>query len=110
MADKILAFWNSPVGPRTTHFWGPFANWGYVAAGVLDSNKTPEKISEKMTFALLCYSLLFMRFALRVQPRNYLMFSMHVTNAPCQTYLLYRKYSLTKKAEEEAKMAAVGAK
>jgi len=26
------AFWNSPVGPKTTHFWGPVANWGFVAA------------------------------------------------------------------------------
>lgn len=26
------AFWNSPVGPKTSHFWGPVANWGFVAA------------------------------------------------------------------------------
>ncbi|RRT52542.1 hypothetical protein B296_00050391 [Ensete ventricosum] len=26
------AFWNSPVGPKTTHFWGPVANWGFVVA------------------------------------------------------------------------------
>ncbi|KAL9991678.1 putative mitochondrial pyruvate carrier [Helianthus debilis subsp. tardiflorus] len=25
-------FLNSPVGPKTTHFWGPVANWGFVAA------------------------------------------------------------------------------
>ena len=28
----MKAFWNSPVGPKTTHFWGPVANWGFVAA------------------------------------------------------------------------------
>ena len=32
MASKIRAFWNSPVGPKTTHFWGPIANWGFVIA------------------------------------------------------------------------------
>lgn len=26
------AFLNSPVGPKTTHFWGPVANWGFVIA------------------------------------------------------------------------------
>jgi hypothetical protein len=23
---------HSPTGPKTTHFWGPVANWGFVAA------------------------------------------------------------------------------
>nr|GEV67650.1 retrotransposon Gag domain, retroviral aspartyl protease [Tanacetum cinerariifolium] len=26
------AYLNSPVGPKTTHFWGPVANFGFVAA------------------------------------------------------------------------------
>lgn len=32
MASSFRAFWNSPVGPKTTHFWGPAANWGIVIA------------------------------------------------------------------------------
>jgi len=32
MASNFRAFWNSPVGPKTAHFWGPVANWGFVAA------------------------------------------------------------------------------
>ena len=28
----MRAFINSPTGPRTTHFWGPVANWGFVLA------------------------------------------------------------------------------
>ncbi len=32
MAATLKAFWNSPVGPKTTHFWGPVANWGFVVA------------------------------------------------------------------------------
>ena len=31
-ASRFQAFLNSPVGPKTTHFWGPIANWGFVAA------------------------------------------------------------------------------
>ena len=23
---------NSEAGPKTTHFWGPVANWGFVVA------------------------------------------------------------------------------
>lgn len=33
------AFLNSPVGPKTTHFWGPVANWGFVIAVCLSTTK-----------------------------------------------------------------------
>lgn len=29
--SAIMAFINSPVGPKTTHFWGPMCNAGFVA-------------------------------------------------------------------------------
>ena len=29
---SLRAFINSPTGPKTTHFWGPVANWGFVVA------------------------------------------------------------------------------
>lgn len=101
MSDKIMAFINSPVGPRTTHFWGPIANWGFVLAGIMDSNKPPELISTRMTAVLLFYSCLFMRFALRVQPKNYLLFSCHFSNASCQAYLLQRKLRYEANANKE---------
>ena len=59
----VQAFINSPVGrqatfrlvgPKTTHFWGPVANWGFVLAGVWDMNKPAEKISTRMTAGILC--------------------------------------------------------
>lgn len=34
--------------------------------------------------ALCCYSLLFMRFAYKVQPRNWLLFACHLTNESAQ--------------------------
>ena len=101
MADKLVALWNSPVGPRTTHFWGPVANWGFVGAGIADSNKSADKISGRMTTVLFFYSILFMRFALRVQPKNYLLFACHLSNATCQAYLLSKVY----RAEQEKKAA-----
>nr|GME00517.1 mitochondrial pyruvate carrier 1-like [Ipomoea batatas] len=46
---SFRAFLNSPVGPKTTHFWGPVANWGFVVAGLVDTQKPPEMISGNMT-------------------------------------------------------------
>ncbi|KAL0429596.1 UNVERIFIED_CONTAM: Mitochondrial pyruvate carrier 1 [Sesamum radiatum] len=49
---SFKAFLNSPVGPKTTHFWGPVANWGFVIAGLVDMKKPPEMISGNMTAAI----------------------------------------------------------
>lgn len=54
--------------------------------------KPKEKVSPGMTVALCIYSALFMRFALRVQPRNYLLFACHLTNETAQLYQLQRVY------------------
>ena len=32
MASAFRQFINFPTGPKTTHFWGPVANWGFVLA------------------------------------------------------------------------------
>lgn len=32
LGARLKAFIDSPTGPRTTHFWGPVANWGFVLA------------------------------------------------------------------------------
>eukprot|EP01027_Heterolobosea_sp_BB2_P008420 GEZU01012490.1.p2 GENE.GEZU01012490.1~~GEZU01012490.1.p2 ORF type:complete len:134 (+),score=21.93 GEZU01012490.1:29-403(+) len=97
--SKLREFWNSPVGPKTTHFWGPVANWGFTIAGLADLTKPPEKISGPMTTALCAYSLVFMRFAWMVQPRNYLLLACHAANETVQSYHLARKglYEYNKK-------------
>ncbi|KOB76520.1 putative mitochondrial pyruvate carrier 1-like protein, partial [Operophtera brumata] len=68
----------------STHFWGPVANWGIPLAAIADTRKDPSFISGKMTFALSLYSLCFMRFAWKVQPRNMLLFACHFTNECAQ--------------------------
>nr|CAB3480908.1 unnamed protein product [Digitaria exilis] len=68
MATALKWFWNSPVGPKTTHFWGPVANWGFVIAGLVDMNKPPEMISGNMTAAMCVYSGLFMRYLEKKEP------------------------------------------
>jgi len=68
----------------STHFWGPAANWGLPLAALGDLKKNPEFISGKMTLALSVYSMLFMRFAWKVQPRNLFLMSCHITNEIAQ--------------------------
>eukprot|EP00965_Chrysotila_dentata_P013833 459040-Pleurochrysis_carterae.AAC.2 len=98
--SAFSAFINSPVGPKTTHFWGPLANWGFVISGLADMNKPSDMISRNMTggtggakmlivpcsvcAALCIYSCLFMRFAWAVQPRNYLLLACHMSNFTVQ--------------------------
>lgn len=53
-----------------------------------------------MTLALCVYSLLFMRFAVRVQPRNMLLFSCHATNEVAQLVQGYRYLKYQKSLEQ----------
>lgn len=47
--SALRAFWNSPVGPKTTHFWGPVANWGFVLA----VSSLPSSLIESLDMILL---------------------------------------------------------
>ncbi|XP_058391046.1 mitochondrial pyruvate carrier 1-like protein [Diceros bicornis minor] len=69
----------------STHFWGPVANWGLPLAAFKDMNAPPDIISGRMTTALIFYSMAFMRFAYRVQPRNLLLMACHGTNVVAQS-------------------------
>ncbi|EQC37139.1 hypothetical protein SDRG_05366 [Saprolegnia diclina VS20] len=100
-ASRFKSFLNHPTGPKTTHFWGPVANWGFVAAAIADMNKPAETISVNMTGAMAMYSLIFMRFAWMVQPRNYLLFVCHVSNETAQLYQLQRALRAPKKEDDK---------
>ena len=91
------AFFNPQYGWKTTHFWGPVANWGIAFAGVYDmTQKDASVISLPMTGTLAMYSLAFMRFAWRVSPRNYILFACHIFNEGVQLTQLYRKIQYDK--------------
>ncbi|CAL5002260.1 unnamed protein product [Urochloa decumbens] len=90
MSAAFKAFLNSPVGPKTTHFWGPVSNWGIILASVADTQKPPEMISGNMTGVLCVYSALFVRFAWMVRPRNYFLMATHSCNECVQLYQLSR--------------------
>ncbi|XP_029047509.1 mitochondrial pyruvate carrier 1-like [Osmia bicornis bicornis] len=74
----------------STHFWGPVFNWMIPIATIADTQKHPRIISGKMTLALTLYSMVFMRFAVKVQPRNLLLFACHFVNCFAQIAQGYR--------------------
>ena len=86
-----------------------------MAQGVADTQKDPELLSPNMTggafgtadtllsqdkhvtnAAMCVYSALFMRFALAIQPKNYLLFACHAANETVQLYNLSRWYGHAK--------------
>jgi len=88
---SMAAFINSPIGPMTTHFWGPVANWGLAASGIYDATlKGPEIINERMSATQVVYSGFFVRFAWMVQPRNYILAGCHTANVCAQSNQLRR--------------------
>lgn len=38
----LHTFWNSPIGPKTTHFWGPLVNWSIPIAVCFSTLLMPE--------------------------------------------------------------------
>ncbi|KAH8997282.1 hypothetical protein EDB92DRAFT_1404172 [Lactarius akahatsu] len=114
MASTFFHWLRSPAAREyffSTHFWGPIANWGLPLAAIADLKKDEEVISGTMTSALAAYSCVppvfrsdalliqstkkinstvFMRFAWRVDPRNYLLFACHATNTTAQLTQGYR--------------------
>ncbi|XP_059535226.1 mitochondrial pyruvate carrier 1-like protein [Myotis daubentonii] len=90
----------------STHFWGPLANWGLPLAAFRDMKDSPEIISGRMTVALIFYSLAFMRFAHRVQPRNRLLMACHGANVMAQSVqgsrLLIHRYGSSRSLQTAA--------
>jgi hypothetical protein len=116
-ARAQAAFMHPEHGWKSTHFWGPIANWGLVGAAVYDANfKGPETIDIEMTGTMIAYSSTFMLFFWKVQPRNLLGFSCHVFNVTAQLNQMrraieYKVSSLPNAKEELTKIgqwAAIG--
>ncbi|BDD58537.1 pyruvate transporter mpc1 [Monascus purpureus] len=90
----------------STHFWGPASNFGIPIAAVMDTQKDPEIISGNMTGTLVLYSAIFMRYALAVTPKNYLLFGCHAVNFSAQLVQGYRYMNYWHWGGREAKLGA----
>jgi len=108
MSSTFFTWLRSPAAREyffSTHFWGPVANWGLPLAAISDLKKDEEFISGTMTTTLAAYSMVFMRFAWRVQPRNYLLFACHCTNAVAQSVQDVRFVNYWHRGGREKKLA-----
>jgi len=65
MSSAFARWVNSPTGPKTTHFWGPVANWGFVAAVrfvwifmnvVFDEGQIKDVFFFFSVFLVICFS------------------------------------------------------
>ncbi|WFD44894.1 Pyrimidine nucleotide transporter, mitochondrial [Malassezia psittaci] len=107
---SVLTWLRSPAAREyfmSTHFWGPAANWSLPIAALADLKKDPALISPTMTPTLFVYSCVFMRFAMRVKPRNPLLFACHLTNAVAQGTQIVR---MVRNRSDTAKLGPVQVK
>ncbi|KXL47396.1 hypothetical protein M433DRAFT_100970 [Acidomyces richmondensis BFW] len=63
-------FWNSPVGPKTVHFWAPIMKWGLVLAGAADFARPAEQLSLSQNAALMATGAIWTRWCFIIKPRN----------------------------------------
>ncbi|KAF1939160.1 UPF0041-domain-containing protein [Clathrospora elynae] len=63
-------FWNSPIGPKTVHFWAPVMKWGMVLAGASDFSRPAESLSLTQNFALMCTGAIWTRWCFVIRPKN----------------------------------------
>ncbi|KAF2130992.1 UPF0041-domain-containing protein [Dothidotthia symphoricarpi CBS 119687] len=63
-------FWESPVGPKTVHFWAPVMKWGMVLAGASDFSRPASQLSFTQNFALMCTGAIWTRWCFVIRPKN----------------------------------------
>ncbi|KAF2207434.1 hypothetical protein CERZMDRAFT_50994 [Cercospora zeae-maydis SCOH1-5] len=62
--------WNSPVGPKTVHFWAPIMKWGLVLAGAADFARPAKDLSLSQNSALMATGLIWTRWCFVIRPQN----------------------------------------
>jgi len=68
--SALQKLWNSPVGPKTVHFWAPIMKWGLVLAGIADLFRPAEKLSLTQNLALMGTGAIWTRWCLIIKPKN----------------------------------------
>ncbi|KAK4507651.1 hypothetical protein PRZ48_001386 [Zasmidium cellare] len=68
--SAFAKFFNSPVGPKTVHFWAPIMKWGLVLAGAADFARPADQLSISQNAALMATGLIWTRWCFVIKPRN----------------------------------------
>ncbi|KAK0661996.1 putative mitochondrial pyruvate carrier 2 [Lasiodiplodia hormozganensis] len=104
-------FWNSPVGPKTVHFWAPVMKWGLVLAGVADFFRPAENLSLSQNCALMATGAIWTRWCLIIKPKNIFLATVNfflgcVGLVQTSRILLWRSSQKGDSVTDEAKQAA----
>lgn len=75
---KRFIKWEHPAGPKTIHFWAPFAKWSLVGAGLSDLARPANKLSTNQSISLAATGLIWSRFAMVIIPKNYMLFAVNI--------------------------------
>lgn len=67
-AQRLMAFWNHPAGPKTIHFWAPTFKWGITLANIADFQRPAELVSYPQQTAVTATGLIWSRFATQIVP------------------------------------------
>ncbi|KAJ1855891.1 Mitochondrial pyruvate carrier subunit [Coemansia sp. RSA 1822] len=93
-------FLNSPVGPKTIHFWAPAMKWGLVIAGLGDLARPVDQISVKQQLSLAATGLIWTRWSTIITPKNYSLATVNFFVGCTAAYQLARVAMAEKKPEE----------
>ncbi|KAK0248426.1 hypothetical protein LTR91_023255 [Friedmanniomyces endolithicus] len=68
--SALTKFYNSPIGPKTVHFWAPIMKWGVVLAGASDFLRPASQLSITQNMALMATGAIWTRWCFVIKPRN----------------------------------------
>ena len=106
-------FWNSPIGPKTVHFWAPIMKWGIVIAGAADLTRPASQLSLNTNAALMMTGLIWTRWCFVIRPKNIFLatvnFFLFLTGATQTTRILLWQRSV-KATEAQAQAEGQEAK
>ena len=87
----VSDFAGAAAGPFTTHFWAPMSKWLISGASMMELDRPVEKISLAQYTALTLTGAFFSRYALLVNPINYMLCSVNVALFSSSAWHLGRK-------------------
>ncbi|KAJ2852363.1 Mitochondrial pyruvate carrier subunit [Coemansia erecta] len=99
MASAFNRFLNSPVGPKTIHFWAPAMKWGLVIAGLGDLARPVDQISVRQQLSLAATGLIWTRWSTIITPKNYSLATVNFFVGCTAAYQLARVALADKSAE-----------
>ncbi|KAF2465918.1 UPF0041-domain-containing protein [Lindgomyces ingoldianus] len=107
--SAFARLWNSPVGPKTVHFWAPIMKWAVVLTGVSDFFRPASSLSLTQNAALMATGAIWTRWCFVIRPKNMFLaavnFFLFVVGSTQVTRILLYQQSL-KGVEGQGKMEA----